>query len=188
MNTASRANDTLIASPKFGRMRLTPSSIIIEAWIPSQVDAISPLTDWLMQFIDRSRCAEGSEPAVELALREALNNAVVHGNEMDAHKLVDVRCICEWGKGVSLTIKDQGKGFDPKLVPDAIVPNRLLAEHGRGIFLMKSCMDQVSFHRGGTEVRMCKGPAGPAWQWTTAKLNEVLATLGTSACRKRKVA
>ncbi len=162
VNTANAVDDKLSASPKFGRMRRTSSSLTIEAWMPSQIDAISPLVDWLMFLIERSRCAVGNETAVELALREALNNAVVHGNGMDPHKLVDVRCRCEWGKGVSLTVKDQGYGFDPNLVPDALAPDRLEAEHGRGLYLMRSLMDQVSFERGGTEVRMWKGAGAPA--------------------------
>lgn len=148
-----------IASPKFGKMRITTSSMTVEAWIPSKIEAISPLVDWLMQIIERSRCAGGNEPAVELALREALNNAVLHGNGIDARKLVEVCCCCEWGKGVWLIIKDQGNGFNPAAVPDAHAPDALLAEHGRGICLMRWSMDQVSFERGGSEVRMWKGLA-----------------------------
>ena len=159
MNTESALIDGSIASPKFGKMRITSSSMTVEAWIPSKIEAISPLVDWLMQLIERSRCAAGNEPAVELALREALNNAVLHGNEMDAHKLVEVCCCCEWGRGVWLIVKDQGNGFDPNSVPDALAPDRLEAEHGRGICLMRLSMDQVLFERGGTEVRMWKGIA-----------------------------
>ena len=164
MNTASTVIDGSIASPKFGKMRITSSSMTVEAWIPSEIEAISPLVDWLMQLIKRFRGAAGNEPAVELALREALNNAVLHGNAMDAHKLVEVRCRCERGKGVWLIVKDQGNGFDPHAVPDALAPDRLEAEHGRGICLMRSSMDQVLFERGGTEVRMWKGPAVRSWR------------------------
>jgi DNA-directed RNA polymerase specialized sigma24 family protein len=66
----------------------------IEAWMPSEIKAISPLVDRLMRLIEGSRCVAGNERAVELALREALSNAVVHGNQMDAHKLVQIRCGC----------------------------------------------------------------------------------------------
>jgi serine/threonine-protein kinase RsbW len=158
MNIASALIDGSIASPKFGKMRITSSTMTVEAWIPSEIEAISPLADWLMQLIERSRCAAGDEPTVELALREALNNAVLHGNGMDARKLVEVCCCCERGKGVSLIVKDQGKGFDPNTVPDALAPDRLETEHGRGICLMNWSMDKVLFERGGTEVRMWKGP------------------------------
>jgi serine/threonine-protein kinase RsbW len=130
----------------------------IEAWMPSEVKAISPLVDRLMRLIEGSRCITGNEPAVELALQEALSNAVVHGNLMDAQKLVQVRCRCELGKGLSIIVKDQGQGFDPSAVPDPFALEKLKAENGRGIHLMKLAMDEVSFEQGGTEVCMRKGP------------------------------
>ncbi len=164
MNAASAVTDGSIASPRFGKMRITSSSMTVEVWIPSEIEAISPLVDWLMQLIEQSRCAAGNEPAVELALREALNNAVLHGNGMDAQRLVKVSCRCEWEKGVWLIVTDQGVGFDPNAVPDALAPDRLEAENGRGINLMRLSMDQVSFERGGSEVRMWKGPAEGSWR------------------------
>jgi serine/threonine-protein kinase RsbW len=119
--------------------------------------AISPLVDRLMRLIEGSRCVAGAEPAVELALREAVNNAVVHGNRLDAHKLVQIRCRCQLGKVVSIIVRDQGQGFDPNAVPDSLAVENLKAEHGRGVYLMKVAMDAVSFERGGTEVHMWKG-------------------------------
>jgi serine/threonine-protein kinase RsbW len=130
----------------------------IEAWMPSEIKAISPLVNRLIRVIEGSRCVAGNEPPVELALREALSNAVVHGHRMDAHKLVQVRCQCELGKGVSIVVTDQGQGFDPKAVPDPLTVERL-EEQGRGVHLMKLAMDEVSFRRGGSEVHMRKGPA-----------------------------
>jgi serine/threonine-protein kinase RsbW len=119
--------------------------------------AISPLVDRLMQLIEGSRCVPGEEPAVELALREAVSNAVVHGNRMDAHKLVQVRCRCELRKGVSIIVRDQGQGFDPNAVPDSLAVENLEAAHGRGIALMRLSMDELTFRRNGTEVHMRKG-------------------------------
>jgi serine/threonine-protein kinase RsbW len=123
---------------------------------------ISPLVDRLMRLIEGSHCIPDEEPAIELALREALNNAVVHGNRMDTHKLVQIRCRCQLGKGVSIVVRDQGQGFDPNAVPDSLAVNNLGAEYGRGIYLMKWAMDEVSFQRGGTEVHMRKAPTGSA--------------------------
>jgi serine/threonine-protein kinase RsbW len=59
-------------------------------------------------------------------------------------------------KGVSVVVKDQGKGFDPNAIPDPLAAENLRAENGRGILLMKSQMDEVSFEREGTEVHMRK--------------------------------
>ena len=104
----------------------------------------------------------GEEPAVELAFREALNNAVVHGNRLDAHKLVHVHCRCKVGEGISLIVSDQGQGFDPHTIPDPLTVENLEADHGRGIHIMKLVMDEVSFEQRGTEVRMLKRPAHKA--------------------------
>jgi serine/threonine-protein kinase RsbW len=137
----------------------TPGSgslLEVNAWIPSEVKAISPLVDRLMRLIEGSHCITGEEHGVELALQEALSNAVVHGNRLDAHKLVHVRCRCKVGKGISVTVSDQGQGFDVHNVPDSVAADNLEAEHGRGIQLMKFVMDEVSFQQRGTEVHMCK--------------------------------
>src|ERR1700747_3424355 len=104
------------------------SLLQIDAWVPSEITAISPLVERLMRLIEGSRCITGQETAVELALREALNNAVVHGNRLDAHKLVHVRCRCKVGKGISITVSDQGQGFDPSAVPNPLSVNNLEAE------------------------------------------------------------
>jgi serine/threonine-protein kinase RsbW len=144
---------------RFAGRRASPSLLEIEAWMSSEIKAISPLVDRLMRLIEGSHCVAGGERAVELALQEALSNAVVHGNGMGAHKFVQVRCQCELGKGVSIVVSDHGPGFDPRTVPDPLAVERLEAEHGRGIHLMKLAMDEVSFGRGGNEVRMRKGPA-----------------------------
>ena len=139
-----------------GRTPEGGSSLEVDAWIPSEINEISPLVERLMRFIETSYCITGEEPAVQLALREALNNAVVHGNRMDARKSVHVRCRCRVGNGISLIISDQGQGFDADAIPDLVDVESLEAEHGRGIQLMKLLMDEVSFQQRGTEVHMCK--------------------------------
>jgi serine/threonine-protein kinase RsbW len=107
-----------------------------------------------MRLIEGSHCVAGEGPAVQLALREALDNAVVHGNGMDARKLVHIRCRCDFGRGLSLIVSDQGKGFEPESVPNPLAIENIEAEHGRGLRLIKAVMDKVSFGHGGTEVRM----------------------------------
>ena len=92
-------------------IRASHSLLEIEAWMPSEIKAISPLMDRLMQLIEGSQCVAGEEPAVQVALREALNNSVVHGNGTDARKLVHVRCRCELGKGSPLSSRTKGKGL-----------------------------------------------------------------------------
>ena len=134
--------------------RFTGAPLEVHTWVRSEIGLISPLVDWLMSLIAGSRCVFGEEQSVELAFREALSNAMLHGNRLDARKLVHVRCRCECGKGVFIVVRDQGHGFDPNSVPDPLAVENLGAEHGRGIHLMKLAMDEISFGRGGTEVHM----------------------------------
>jgi anti-sigma regulatory factor (Ser/Thr protein kinase) len=131
------------------------SLLEVDARIPSEIKAISPLVDRLMRLIEGSHCITGEEHAAELALREALSNVVVHGNRLDAHKLVHVRCRCKVGKEISLIVSHQGQEFDAHNVPDSVAAENLEAEHGRGIRLMKSVTDEVSFRQCGTEIHMC---------------------------------
>jgi anti-sigma regulatory factor (Ser/Thr protein kinase) len=135
--------------------RLTNAPLEVHTWLRSEIALISPFTDWLMRLIAGSRCVRGKEESVELALREAMSNAMLHGNRVDARKLVHVRCCCESTKGVFIVVRDQGHGFDPNDVsnPLTVDPG---AEHGRGIHLMKWAMDEVLFKRGGTEVHIRK--------------------------------
>jgi anti-sigma regulatory factor (Ser/Thr protein kinase) len=128
----------------------------VHTWLQSEIGLISPFADWLMSLIAGSRCVRGKEDSVELALRETMSNAMLHGNRMDARKLVHVRCCCESTKGVFIVVRDQGHGFDLNQVPDPLAVENLGAEHGRGIYLMKLAMDEVSFERGGTEVHIRK--------------------------------
>ena len=155
MNDGRAVNARTDLRPAFAR-RSAGSSLEIDAWIPSEISKISPLVERLMRLIEGSHCITGEESAVELALREALSNAVVHGNRLDAHKLVHVRCRCKVGRGISVIVSDHGQGFDPRAIPDPLTVENLEADHGRGIHIMKLLMDEVSFEQRGTEVHMCK--------------------------------
>jgi serine/threonine-protein kinase RsbW len=133
------------------------SSVLeIDSMMASKIQAISPLVDRLMRLIEESQCVPGKEFDVELALREALENAVVHGNQENPETKVHIRCRCQPGKEISIVVTDQGKGFDfEKIVGNGITPDPA-AEHGRGIQLMKAHMDDVHFERGGSEVHLRK--------------------------------
>src|SRR4029077_18662857 len=124
--------------------------------LPSKVGAISPFTEQLMRFILNFRMADGSEIDIEMALLEALANAVIHGNGDSSCKSVYVTCRCYMDGEISITVRDQGRGFDSNAVPDPTFLENLLFTHGRGIYLMKTLMDEVSFEEGGSVVQMRK--------------------------------
>src|SRR6266853_2210777 len=124
MNDACSVNVRADLRPAFAG-RGAGSLLEIDAWMPSEVKAISPLVERLMRLIEGSHCVTGQEHAVQLALREALNNAVVHGNRLDVRKLVHVRCRCKVGKGITLIVSDQGQGFDPRTILDPVTVENL---------------------------------------------------------------
>jgi len=94
---------------------------------------------------------------IGMAIREGVINAMLHGNRMDAAKRVRVHFGLR-ADSLQVIIQDQGVGFDPALLPDPLDPANLLKPSGRGLFCIKSFMDDVSFHRmpGGMEIRMLK--------------------------------
>ena len=112
-----QGNSRVVLRVAFKGIEEGHSFLEIDAWMPSEVQAISPLVDWLMRQIEGSRCVVGQEPVVELALQEALSNAVVHGNRMDRDKVVHIRCRCEVGTGASVVVSDHGKVLISKRFP-----------------------------------------------------------------------
>ena len=94
---------------------------------------------------------------VTMAVREAAVNAVLHGNEYDPGKQMTV-AFENTGKDLVFTITDQGKGLDPDTLPDPLAPENLLRGTGRGIFLIRSFMDEVHFRQlhPGTELTLIK--------------------------------
>ena len=94
---------------------------------------------------------------ITMAVREAAVNAVLHGNEYDPSKLIDVS-LENTGDALVFTIADQGKGLDPETIPDPLAPENLLRGTGRGIFLIRSFMDEVNFRQlhPGTELTLVK--------------------------------
>src|SRR5260370_6055170 len=134
-----------LPKPRFG------APLEVHTWLRSEIKLISPFVDWLMSLIAQSHCVDGKEEFVELALREAVSNAIIHGNRLELRKLVHVRCCCEGGVGVLIVVRDQGHGFDAKTVPNPLAVENLLAEAGRGIHLMILAVDEVPFQRVGPE-------------------------------------
>ena len=141
-----------LASPAF---RSVPF-VELRKSLPSQIAIVSPFVDQLMHFIARFRNPDGSELNIETALHEALANAIVHGNQQDPRKLVCVACRCTTDGEVTITVQDEGQGFDTAGVLDPTTPENRLLPHGRGIYLMRTLMDEVCFEQGGAVVFMRK--------------------------------
>ena len=123
--------------------------------MPSEVTAISPFVDKLMLLLRNCGCVPEGVSDVEIALREALANAILHGNHEDRRKHVHVSCRCEPDE-VSIAVKDEGKGFDTDNVADPTAPQNIGSIHGRGIHVIRALMDEVRFDEGGAVVHMKK--------------------------------
>jgi serine/threonine-protein kinase RsbW len=128
----------------------------VDLTIPGEVGAIAPAVDTIMANVREMGCAAGKEFEIELALTEALANAVIHGCEHDPGKDVQVCAGCDPARGILIVVRDPGPGFDPSQVPSPVVGEKVFAEGGRGIYLINRLMDHVEYGDGGTEIRMLK--------------------------------
>jgi len=129
-----------------------------ELSLPSRIDTVATAAAAVAEFVSRSGIAEDAAFGIDMAVREAVTNAVVHGNRQDENKTVDVT-LKSSPDAVEISVHDQGAGFNPEDVPDPTAEENILKASGRGIFFMRSFMDEVNWlirPGGGTTVRMLK--------------------------------
>jgi serine/threonine-protein kinase RsbW len=90
-----------------------------------------------------------------IATTEAVNNSIIHGNKRDSTKNVTLTCIVN-NAAIVIRVHDEGEGFEHDSLPDPLAVENLLREHGRGVFLIRSMMDDVTFEKtnGGSDVVM----------------------------------
>jgi serine/threonine-protein kinase RsbW len=126
--------------------------------LPSHIEAVTDAAAAATDFVQSCGVAEEAAFGIDMAVREAITNAMVHGNKEDEAKTVEVTLNC-LENALEIEVKDQGEGFDPTSVPDPTDPANIMKTSGRGIFLMRSFMDEVQWSmrpEGGTTVRMVK--------------------------------
>jgi len=145
MRGLNRASDS---QSLFSRKRSHSRILEIDTWMPSEIHDIASTVDRLMRLIEGSECVQGAERDVELALREGLGNAVVHGNQADPKTKIHIRCRCGPGNEISIVVTHQGKGFDF----GKTIGSSRTSDPGCGIELMKVAIDKVSCERASTEV------------------------------------
>jgi serine/threonine-protein kinase RsbW len=122
--------------------------------LEGRIEAIPPFVDGLMSIVQSVGCAAGREREVEVALIEALANAVQHGCKNDPTKMIEVCLGCDESRGLLIVIRDPGPGFDPSSIPNPVIGQNLFSTHGRGIFLINQLVDEVHYEKGGTEIHM----------------------------------
>ena len=119
-------------------------------------NAIDPVVRGVMDLVRQNHCAAGKEDAIEVALTEALANAVVHGAQADATKIVECDVACDEKQQILIVVRDPGKGFDPATIASPVQGQNIYSDHGRGIYLINQLMDEVKFLKNGTEIHMIK--------------------------------
>ena len=137
----------------FDSQRLT---LRLRVTLAAEKTAVDPVVQGIMDIVRNMHCATGKEDDIELALAEALANAVVHGAKGDASKIVECDVACDESEGMLIVVRDPGKGFDPAKLPNPVHGQNIYSNHGRGIYLINQLMDEVKFHKNGTEIHMIK--------------------------------
>ena len=129
-----------------------------ELKLPSRIEAVAEAAAAVAGIVRRLSVDENAAFGIDMAVREAVTNAVLHGNMRDETKFVEV-IVQSSSVALEIKVHDQGLGFNPEMVPDPTKDENILKTSGRGIFFMRTFMDQVDWvirPEGGTTVRMLK--------------------------------
>jgi len=125
--------------------------------LESKVES-ADLAESLIGDLSEREFSEHERHEISLAVREAIANAVLHGNQFDARKRIFLSAqLCS--AGLVISIRDEGNGCELESVPDPLAEDNLLRDSGRGILLIRACMDEVTWRKvfsGGTEIVMTK--------------------------------
>ncbi len=123
---------------------------------PADPGAIGTVADAVTETLVELQVPEQKRLEIALAIQEALVNAVVHGCKNDPSKEVRCRLQSDSHGRIVITVTDPGPGFSPDLLADPKQRENLYVDHGRGVYLIRKLMDEVSFERGGNEIKMWK--------------------------------
>jgi serine/threonine-protein kinase RsbW len=129
-----------------------------ELFLPSRLDSVEKAAIEADDFAKKFGFSDEAIYAIDMAVREAVANAVKHGNLLDESKQVEMT-FSNLPKGLEITIRDYGIGFAVEEIPDPTNPENLLKASGRGILFMRNFAEEVEWFRhpeGGTVVKMCK--------------------------------
>ena len=132
-----------------------PQEYLIKLEFSSDMKLIYILDAVISEILKEMGFPEEASEQVNLAVIEAGTNAIKHGNKNDPNKKVHFEFEISTDK-LTITVRDEGEGFNPDEIRDPLNPENLLRPSGRGIFLMRTFMDEVKYNETGTEVTMIK--------------------------------
>ena len=137
---------------------LRHESETVERFLESTLDSVDSAEDIAVGVAKRAGFDEDDLLKIGMAVRESMVNAVVHGNRYNANKKVRFSVVKN-SERFTIRVADEGEGFDYENLPDPLAPDNLLRSSGRGIFLIRSFMDELEIRRlepGGTELTLVK--------------------------------
>ena len=123
----------------------------------STLESVNKAEEMVGQMAVLAGFDEDVRDGITMAVREAMINAVLHGNAYDPAKRVNLT-VEQNRHELIITIGDEGKGLEPEEIPDPLAPENLMKQSGRGIFLIRAFMDEVRFRKlePGTEITLIK--------------------------------
>jgi len=121
--------------------------------LPSRIENMSRVQKLIDTLSSQNKLSSEACGKISVAVLEAVNNAILHGNKLDYSKNVTIRISLD-EECVSCVIKDEGEGFDFLCIPDPTLPENIEKTHGRGVFLMNHLADSVHFSAEGRHVKM----------------------------------
>jgi len=130
--------------------------LVLRITLAADRRAVEPVVQQVMDVLHQMEEVNGKEDAIELALQEALANAVIHGAKEDPTKTVECLVSRDQDRSLLIVVRDPGTGFRPDAIPACTVGENVYSNHGRGIFLINQLMDKVEFRKNGTEIHMIK--------------------------------
>lgn len=128
-------------------------SVIESLKLTSSYNSVADIERLIDKVCNSVGVNEDAYGNVLIAVTEAVNNAIQHGNKENEALSINVS-VSDNEKNVCFSIKDEGQGFDFDNLPDPTAPENILKENGRGIFLMRNLADKVEFTHEGTEVSL----------------------------------
>lgn len=128
--------------------------MVRELEISSDPERIHEVEQFIEEIRDHLGFKDDVYGNVMIAVTEAVNNSILHGNRGDDSKTVRIQCASLNPYRIMMAIEDQGIGFDPEALPDPTAPENVMRESGRGVFLMRTLSNAIRFHDQGRRVEM----------------------------------
>ena len=121
--------------------------------LPSILSNLTKVENFLDKMMDDFQIPSSLQGRISLSVIEAVNNSILHGNKRNPEKMITI-LVREYRARITVTIKDEGEGFDYTDIPDPTAPENIMKACGKGLYLMSSLSDELTFHSNGSEVAM----------------------------------